>query len=128
MTQSSKQSFGVSYEEVRKPLDKKDLAIIRRAINERGGFDGRVIKEALSFYKVEDRDVEQLKTRVSPHQTPESLSYEDKLNSLVLCCLASAALGEEELSTITGYDRDEFYTTIRRLYHGVRMSIKKKSM
>jgi len=120
--QGSKHTYRVAYDEVRKPLDKKDFAIIRRAIGEVSGFDGRVIKEALSLYKVDDCDLERLKTRVSTDHTEESLNDQDALHSFAICCLASAALGEEELSTVTGFDRDEFYTTIRRLYHSVRTS------
>jgi hypothetical protein len=114
----------VKYAEVTKPLGSKDFAIIKGALGERGGFDGRVITEILTQFGVEDKALEKLKNLVSSEQTAAPLNDDDALNAFLLCCLTSAALGEEELSTIRGYDRDEFYTTIRRLYHGVRNSIR----
>lgn len=114
----------VKYAEVTKPLGTKDFAIIRGALGERGGFDGRVITEILTQFGVEDKALERLKNLVSSEQTTGPLNDDDTLNAFLLCCLISAALGEEELRTIRGYDRDEFYTTIRRLYHGARNSIR----
>lgn len=113
----------VEYTSVTNPLGLKDLAIISRALGETGGFDGRVIAEVLFRFGVNDKALENLKNISGSKKGIEPLDVDDALNAFLLCCLTSAALGEEELSTITGYDRDEIYTTIRRLYHIVRKSI-----
>lgn len=126
MSRSSQQQYRVSFADVSKPLEMSDFAIIRGALGERYGFDAYVINEALSIFKAQDEDLARLKTLFEAEEPTKHLSSKDALNAFLICCLTSAALGEEELGTIKGYDRDEFYTTIRRLYHLVRQPTKKK--
>lgn len=110
--------------EVIKPLGSKDFAITEGAIGEKGGFDGRVIKSILAHFGVQDSALARLQDYLGSDGSDASLEDESALNAFLICCLTSAALGEEELQTIRGYDRDEFYTTIRRLYHSVRKSVR----
>lgn len=114
----------VKYAEIIKPLDDKDFAIIRSALGEIGGFDGQVIKNMLEHFEVCDNAQIDLKKVVQNEKNTVSLSEDEALTAFLVCSLVSAALGEEELRTITGYDRDEFYTTIRRLYNVARNSIR----
>jgi hypothetical protein len=114
------QKYRVKYADISKPLDQHDFAIISGALSERGGFDGKVIKNILSQFGVQGSDLVGLKNIVSSTEHSKPLTEVDTLNAFLVCSLVSAALGEEELGTIRGYDRDEYYTTIRRLYHAIR--------
>ncbi len=124
MSENKPREIRVKYAEVIKPLDAKDLAIVKRAIGEKGGFDGRVISEILARFGVQDSALVQLQNLVRSEEPIAPFKEDDALKAFLVCCLASAALGEEELQTISGYDRDEFYTTIRRLYQAARKSIR----
>lgn len=103
------------------PLARQDFDIIYCALTERLGFDGDVITEALRRCGVTPEASEALHETVhailrSDDPMLRQLSDAQALQAFLACCLASAALGEEELEAITAHDRGDFDRTIRRLY------------
>ena len=100
-------------------LTESDLAILRTAVNELGGFAGAEICSALTALSI---DPDELRAFVDSLAGPDDLltaPREILLGLLLLNNLVCAALGDEELETITGRDRNEHFLTARRLYHGL---------
>ena len=106
-----------SFQESIAPFTDIDVATLRAAVNEIGGFAGTEISGSLAALGV---DSEGLKAFVDGLESPESLSSATQrslLGLFLLTNLVCAALGDEELETVTGQDRDAHFLTARRLYH-----------
>ena len=98
-------------------LTESDLQNLQAAVNELGGFAGPEISGSLAAM---GSDPAGLRTFVVGLAGPESLlaaPRETLLGLFLLNGLVCAALGDEELGTITGADRDSHFLTARRLYH-----------
>ncbi|MDJ0946985.1 MAG: hypothetical protein QNJ30_26340 [Kiloniellales bacterium] len=106
-----------SYKESIAPFTDTDVANLRTALNEIGGFAGAEISAALAELGVH---AEELKALLDGLESPESLRTAPRqclLGFFLLTSLVCAALGDEELATITGQSRDAHVLTARRLYH-----------
>ncbi len=98
-------------------LTESDLRNLEAAVNELGGFAGQEISEALAATGI---DPDGLRDSVTGLARPGSLlsaPRETLLGLFLLNNLVCAALGDEELGTITGAGRDSHFLTARRLYH-----------
>ena len=100
-------------------LTESDLATLRTAVNELGGFAGVEIAGALTSLGI---DPDGLRAFIDSLAGPEALRSAPReilLGLFLLNNLVCAALGDEELEIITGRDRNEHFLTARRLYHGL---------
>ncbi len=117
-------TFGNDRHKVRVPygasvseLDETDLENLRSAITELGGFAGSEISGFMAVLGIPEEEFGPLVDRLKDPSLLDRLPQKDICSLLVLSSLVCAALGDEELATITGRGRDEHFLTIRRLYH-----------
>ncbi len=109
----------VPYDAAVAPLAESDLANLKSAAAELGGFAGKEISQGLETLGV---DPGRLRTLLENIDGPVALAKaprETLLGLFLLSGLVCAALGDEELATITGAGRDEHFLTARRLYHAL---------
>ena len=97
-------------------FDLSDLSNLQTEVNELGGFAGNDIAAALV---ASGFDPDKLRAFVKSLTEPEDLKSAPRemlLGLFLLNSLACAALGEEEMATITGTEWESHLLTGRRLY------------
>ena len=120
-------AFGNDRNAVRVPFDATttgfddiDLMNVRSAIRELGGFDGAALASYMALIGVSDENLRELSDRLDHPGQLGFLTQEELCALIALCNVVCAALGDEELATLTTSGRDEHFLTIRRLYHAFR--------
>ncbi len=98
-------------------LTEADLRNLQTAVNELGGFAGREISEALTAMAIDPYSLKRFVDGLAGPEALRSAPRETLLGLFLLNNLVCAALGDEELGTITGAERDSHFLTARRLYH-----------
>ena len=94
-----------------------DLKNLKSAKAELGGFAGREISNFMAVLGISEEEFGPMVDHLKNPSQLDRLPQKDLCSLLVLFSLVCAALGDEELATITGSGRDEHFLTIRRIYH-----------
>ena len=101
-------------------FDNTDLENVKSAIRELGGFDGEAIARFMTTIGTSEDSLRDLYGRLEHPGQLALLTKEEICALIALCNVVCAALGDEELATLTTRGRDEHFLTIRRLYEAFK--------
>ena len=128
----SRDRFGNDRNQVRVPsaarnfyFDEDDLGNLRQALGQIDGFDGEEILAFMDVPGFSEQELKRMGASLEDLRLFNRMSQKELCSLFLLESLTCAALGDEELFTITGRGRDEHFVTIGRLYYAFKRSLKK---